>query len=67
MSDDLPTPEDMAIEPDVVAAEDERPDLRLGCTCQCCNHAEGSDCACSCHRFGKCAGFEVDDDSVEVL
>lgn len=30
-------------------------ELRQGCHCQCCDHGEGSDCACECHADGKCA------------
>ena len=29
--------------------------LRQGCQCRCCDHGEGSDCACDCHAIGKCA------------
>lgn len=29
--------------------------LRQGCACSCCDHGEGSDCACECHATGKCA------------
>ena len=25
------------------------------CDCQCCDHSEGTDCACECHATGKCA------------
>jgi hypothetical protein len=25
------------------------------CRCACCNHNEGSDCACACHATGDCA------------
>ena len=31
------------------------PDFRQGCECQCCDHGEGSDCACDCHATGRCA------------
>lgn len=29
--------------------------LRQGCGCRCCDHSEGSDCACACHATGECA------------
>jgi NTP pyrophosphatase (non-canonical NTP hydrolase) len=28
---------------------------RQGCACRCCDHAEGSDCACDCHAIGDCS------------
>jgi hypothetical protein len=31
------------------------PDFRNGCSCQCCDHSEGSDCACDCHSKGACS------------
>src|ERR1043165_2690425 len=33
----------------------EPPDYRQGCICSCCDHGEGSDCACECHANGLCA------------
>lgn len=36
----------------------DRPD-RQGCTCTCCDHSEGSDCACDCHATGRCAFHEA--------
>jgi len=38
----------------VSRAPQEQP-LRQGCACSCCDHAEGSDCACECHASGLCA------------
>ncbi len=28
---------------------------RQGCLCSCCDHGEGSDCACDCHSDGLCS------------
>lgn len=33
----------------------DRVNLRQGCVCQCCDHLEGSDCACDCHSEGLCS------------
>jgi len=28
---------------------------RCSCRCNCCDHGEGSDCACLCHERGRCS------------